>query len=220
MMFLAAQDQDGFIACATNENLARMANLTLTETIEALEVLMAPDKNSTNPDNDGRRIERVPGGFLVLNSKHYRELKNREMEREMNRIRAANYRGRKKRHENRDGARESVLPTVSKRSQKIPATTFTPEFDQFWAAYPKKVAKSDAFAAWVKIGITNGTLELILKALAWQTVQSDWTKEQGKYIPHPTTYLNRGSWMDEQTTQKTQLKGLEEGFGFFKGGQG
>src|SRR5256885_10281371 len=42
------------------------------------EILMSPDSGSSdlmrNPDNEGRRIEEIPGGFKLLNFEYYRGL--------------------------------------------------------------------------------------------------------------------------------------------------
>ncbi len=42
-------------------------------------------------------------------------------------------------------------------------------------------------------------LEAVLQALAWQVVSPQWTRDDGQYIPLPTTWLNRGGWEDEPT---------------------
>ena len=70
-------------------------------------------------------------------------------------------------------------------------------FDVFWKAYPKKKAKSSAKRAWSKIKNRKKTLDLILKALAWQVTSDQWARDAGQFIPHPATYLNAGRWEDE-----------------------
>jgi hypothetical protein len=82
-------------------------------------------------------------------------------------------------------------------------------FDQFWKAYPKKVGKLDAKKAWDKIKAPTETLKIIMVNLEWQIKSEQWTKEGGKYIPHPSKYLNAGRWLDEQKlvsgiTKRTQ----------------
>lgn len=96
LTLIAAMDQDGFVVSATEENLARLANIPIDQTRVAVEKLTSPDPLSTNPDNDGRRIEKVPGGYVVLNAAYYRTVKNMEHAREMNRIRNCKYRERKR----------------------------------------------------------------------------------------------------------------------------
>ena len=70
-------------------------------------------------------------------------------------------------------------------------------FDVFWDAYPRKVGKAKAQAAWLT---QNPDIDACLSTLEWQKKHHDWIKDGGKYIPYPSTWLNRGSWDDEQTT--------------------
>jgi hypothetical protein len=39
---------------------------------------------------------------------------------------------------------------------------------------------------------------VILTALAWQSQQESWLRNDGAYIPHPTTWLNGERWEDEK----------------------
>jgi DNA replication protein DnaC len=72
-------------------------------------------------------------------------------------------------------------------------------FDQFWSAYPKKKAKQDALKAWKKITpIPDQTfLDTILAALKAAKASEEWTKDGGKFIPYPATWLNGRRWEDE-----------------------
>ena len=72
-------------------------------------------------------------------------------------------------------------------------------FDAFWNAYPRKKDKAKAMQAWQKIKKEPDVLEKILSALEWQGRSDDWTKDGGKFIPHPSTYLNGRRWDDEKT---------------------
>ena len=71
-------------------------------------------------------------------------------------------------------------------------------FDKFWSAYPRKVAKKNAFAAFKKINPDDSLLSEILAALTAQRNNSDWTQDNGKFIPYPATWLNSERWLDEQ----------------------
>ncbi len=93
---LAAMDQDGYCHFSALENLAARARVTIEHARKAVECFEAPDPNSENLANEGRRIERVPGGYMVLNAAEYRKKFTREIEREQTRIRVANLRERKK----------------------------------------------------------------------------------------------------------------------------
>ncbi len=68
------------------------------------------------------------------------------------------------------------------------------EFDEFWKSYPKKTGKDKALASWKT---KNPKLEEVLFALSWQKESDQWIREDGQFIPNPTTYLNQGRWKDE-----------------------
>lgn len=70
-------------------------------------------------------------------------------------------------------------------------------FDQFYAAYPRKVGKQDAQKAWVKLKPNADLLALILAAIENQKAGADWLRDDGQYIPHPATWLRAGRWLDE-----------------------
>lgn len=73
---LAAMDRDGFASFASVGNLAHRARVSVDDTRAAVSILESPDEDSSDPSHDGRRIERVPGGWLVLNAKKYRNLRD------------------------------------------------------------------------------------------------------------------------------------------------
>lgn len=96
LTFLAAMDEDGFAAFASVGNLAHRARISPEETHEAVTALEAPDENSSDPENEGRRIERVPGGWMILNAPKYRDLVTRTVIKEQTRMRVARHRQSKK----------------------------------------------------------------------------------------------------------------------------
>lgn len=70
-------------------------------------------------------------------------------------------------------------------------------FETFWRAYPRKIARQRAWQAWTKLKPSADLCAQILHALAWQVQQSDWLKDAGRFVPHPTTWLNQARWQDE-----------------------
>jgi hypothetical protein len=68
------------------------------------------------------------------------------------------------------------------------------EFLEFWNLYPKKKKKKEALSAWLKV---LPPIQPVLNAIGWQKQQQDWVKEDGKFIPHPATYINGHRWEDE-----------------------
>jgi hypothetical protein len=69
-------------------------------------------------------------------------------------------------------------------------------FDEFWALYPNKKAKQDAIKAWGKIKPDEALFSSIMDAVREQLQSEDWRKENGRFIPHPATWLNSGRWDD------------------------
>lgn len=94
LTMLAVMDQDGMVQFASVANLAHRARVSLEEATEAVRCLETPDPNSSDPSHEGRRIERVPGGWLVLNAATYAALVTRTVAREQTRQRVARHRAK------------------------------------------------------------------------------------------------------------------------------
>lgn len=71
-----------------------------------------------------------------------------------------------------------------------------PAFEAFWGAYPRKVAKSKAAEAWRRASPTSAMISTIAKALESHKASQQWADQDGRYIPHPTTWLNQRRWED------------------------
>ena len=93
---IAAMDEDGFAHFSAVQNLANRAVLSLSETKAAVKILESPDANSADKEFDGRRIERVPGGWMVLNARKYRYLATRAIAKEKVRRRVEKFRLKKR----------------------------------------------------------------------------------------------------------------------------
>jgi hypothetical protein len=92
---LAMADWEGFVD-ASPAGLAPLARMSLTDCKIALEKLMSPDPESKNPDNEGRRIAKVEGGFLVLNYTIFRNKESKEYKRSQDRERQRRKRAKDK----------------------------------------------------------------------------------------------------------------------------
>lgn len=71
------------------------------------------------------------------------------------------------------------------------------DFEEFWRNYPRKVGKGSSRKAWFKTKKNRPPLPDLLKALSSQKLSPDWQKDDGQFIPHPTTWLNQERWSDE-----------------------
>lgn len=92
---LAAMDEDGVARFSCAENLAHRARVTLCNVTDAIAILEAPDPKSSSPECNGRRIEKIPGGWLILNGPTYRQLATRQAVKDQTRERVRKYRERK-----------------------------------------------------------------------------------------------------------------------------
>lgn len=91
----------------------------------------------------------------------------------------------------------SSSSSSSKNKPPLPPTRINAlddGFEEFWQKYPKKVGKKAAHSAWKKAKVH---VDDVLKALEWQTVSDQWTRQDGQFIPNPATYINQGRWTDE-----------------------
>lgn len=88
-----------------------------------------------------------------------------------------------------------VLPIVEEGNNEIKKTLS--RFEEFWKTYPNKKNKKKAEEKFHRLEKSNpSVVEEIFSALVWQKETEDWQKDGGKYIPHPTTYLNGERWND------------------------
>jgi hypothetical protein len=69
---LASCKQDG-ISRVSSVFLSSVCHLSLDEIDQAIEILEKPDKRSRSMSEEGRRIKRVDGGYLIVNYQKYRE---------------------------------------------------------------------------------------------------------------------------------------------------
>lgn len=69
-------------------------------------------------------------------------------------------------------------------------------FDRFWSTYPRKVAKPEGMKAWLKLKPDAKLAEQIIAGVEQAKQSRDWTKDDGQFIPHPSTFLNQRRWED------------------------
>lgn len=67
-------------------------------------------------------------------------------------------------------------------------------FKEFYAAYPRKEARSKAAQAFAKVTVQ---LQVLLDAIALHGKSEQWTKDGGQFIPLPATWLNGKRWEDQ-----------------------
>lgn len=94
---LACADKHGEVQ-ASIPGLARIAGVPVEDCRAAIAKFLAPDPDSRTKDDEGRRIEPIDGGWLLLNHKKYREMANDEDRRRQAVVRQQRSRERKSRN--------------------------------------------------------------------------------------------------------------------------
>jgi hypothetical protein len=92
---LAMADRSGVVE-ASIPGLAKAAGVSLQECQDSLVRLSSPDPYSRTPDYEGRRIETVPGGWLILNHAKYRERIDKDARRIATAARVRKHRAKKR----------------------------------------------------------------------------------------------------------------------------
>ncbi len=87
----------------------------------------------------------------------------------------------------------SSASASAKKSKSVPPS----DFAEFWLAYPKKRGKQAALKAWKQTSSTRPPLPDLLSHLDVLAGSKEWRDDAGKYIPHPSSWLNAGGWDDE-----------------------
>jgi len=87
---LAIADRDGIVYGSRSGLMrAAMIDLDAADEIDPWVRLMGPDNDSSdlmrNPENEGRRIEEIPGGFRIINYTYYKSLRDSEDRKVQNR---------------------------------------------------------------------------------------------------------------------------------------
>lgn len=206
---LAMADQQGVVSSSI-PGLAKRAGVSLDGCEHALATFLAPDRYSRTKDHDGRRIEPVQGGWVLLNHAHYRELREREDRREQARLGMQQLRERRK----AEGVNETVnvLPKVNHVGEaSASASASAPEskplrtsgallaessklgFDEFWAAYPVKKGKVRALKTWVSRRLGAQLRTILADVAARKKSDPDWARGA---IPWGSTYVSEERWQD------------------------
>jgi hypothetical protein len=178
--FVILADREGFVDM-THEAISRRTIIPLQIIRKGIEVLEQPDPQSRDEGNEGRRILRIADhrdwGWKIVNYAKYRAIRSAD--------------------ERREYMREYMRKQAARgKEQPLP-----PNFDVFWAACPRKVGKGAAEKSWRKIAPDEALTMQIVKAMTEQRACEQWTRDDGKFIPHPATWLNRKGWLDEMPAE-------------------
>lgn len=207
--------------------LADMARVSIPECEAALEKLGAPDRYSRTKDHDGRRIQAVDGGWLILNHAKYRDKMSQDDRREYMRKYMAEYRSGKQGVNNRkqklavlgqseaEAEAEESLDIVRGGVGERPVLTLSPEpapagagprregfaeAEAIYQAYPRKVGKPAALKAIVKAMREWTSDALLAQTKAYADAVLRWPPGDEQFVPHPATWFNQGRYFDDPKT--------------------
>ena len=109
----------------------------------------------------------------------------------------------------------NIKEKINKKEKKceIHKTELEKNFETFWAEYPNKKKKPDAFKAFRRAFARHKglTVETLANAVRGQKNSLKWQKNNGQYIEHPSTWLNNDCWLDEAIPNRGNPKPGPEG---------
>lgn len=76
------------------------------------------------------------------------------------------------------------------------------DFERFWSAYPKKKNKGQARSSFSR-ALKKTSVETMISAVEKQKQSKDWKKDNGQFIPYPSTWLNAEAWENEERDTQT-----------------
>lgn len=110
---LARQGPDNVVRASVG-GLAHLARVTREDCEKALDKLSSPDPDSRSSFAEGRRIEKIEGGFFIINGDHYRQRRGDEERKEYMRKYMKEYRRKKQSKHNVN----TVKPCQEKLAQE------------------------------------------------------------------------------------------------------
>jgi hypothetical protein len=90
----------------------------------------------------------------------------------------------------------AALAAATDRTIARSRPIYSEDFRAWYAAYPRKRSPGDAWKAWQAIAERPPLAEM-LAALDWQKRLDQWTRDAGRWIPYPATYLRGRAWEDD-----------------------
>lgn len=187
--------------------LANRARLTLPDTEAALNAFLSPDPYSRTTTNEGRRIAKIDGGWVLLNHAKYRAIRDseaiKESKREYIRKRRAVEKASKSveyvehGRANAEADTEAEAESISSGVPLSPSRQAGGEFDRFWNAYPsaRRQNKAGARKAWLKLKPSVEIQAAMITALEIQGESQQW--QDARFIPMAATWLNQKRWEDD-----------------------
>jgi len=97
-------------------------------------------------------------------------------------------------------------PPVPGGAERVPPQdrhAYPSDFEAFWLAYPRQAGKRAALKAWHGATVRAGSPAPIMAGLAAHRFCAE-----ERFIPHPSTWLNRDQWLDVQDSFDPVLRAV------------
>lgn len=203
MLALKRRDQCVY---ASVPGLADAAKVTRKECDAALRTFLAPDIDSRTKDHDGRRIEEIDGGWIILNGDKFDTIRSTEERREYMREYMREKRANEKLLTESLANVAEVSPSSTststnskkqdqKQERAQPSAARPPcRFDEFWKLYPNKKGSVKATRAkWVREKLDAKADEIMAHVRLMIASDDGWGRG---YVPTGATYVNQERWTD------------------------
>lgn len=184
---LALKD-DRHEVMASVPGLAKASSITREQCEEGLKLLSSPDPDSRSQEHEGRRIDKIKGGWVILNGENYREKRGEAERREYKKNWMAKKRASNKNNNLTNNVDtvwtgvDNVDPTEQNRTEhnitkknntvvfKKPLKespkdkkTLVQSFEEFWNSYPltesgRKPGKKQALDLWKRLSVQDRVL--------------------------------------------------------------
>ena len=123
---------------------------------------------------------------------------------------------------------ENVFENVNEKRKRVSAQCgagVDDTFDQFWSVYPRKVGKKDAVKVWNQIRPNPDLTNQIVQGVERWKSSEQWTKDDGRFIPYPATFLRGERWNEYDRAEvipspkPVTVKNYDDGEDFLDGGE-
>jgi hypothetical protein len=220
---------------ASIPGLARIAAVSVDDCEAAINKFLAPDKYSRTPDDEGRRIEKIDGGWVLLNHAKYREMASRDEAKMAAAERQRRFKDRRKRNRVTQGnalvtqGNDMVTDTLHIAEAEAEADTkkkntcrISSDVEKLakaiWKEYPsigkprssqKKVI--DAIKAIP--ALERPSIDVALAALAAWKKSEHWTRDGGQFVMGVHLWVKNLQWENIPEPAAVQIgRPLHEGY--------
>lgn len=90
-------------------------------------------------------------------------------------------------------------------SAELTAISYPADFEEFWAAYPRKVGKTDSLRVWQSMRKKVAVGVMLTGAKKYR----DDPNREDQFTAHPATWLRRGGWDDEPLPAKGRVRSAD-----------